>query len=97
MMAVDPPCWAKASARHMTKVVLPTPPLVEQTLMTDMAGSSPKTQLSKCPFAQLVIRPDGYRTLNPIGHAPKRAMDQQGKQASGQVPKRLFGQECKRA
>jgi hypothetical protein len=38
-MAVDPPWRAKASARHMTKVVFPTPPLVEQTLITDMAVS----------------------------------------------------------
>ena len=53
MIAVDPPCRAKASARHMTKVVLPTPPFVEQTLITDM-DTLPviKGQAPLCPIGR---------------------------------------------
>jgi hypothetical protein len=59
MIATVPPCREKASARQMTRVVLPTPPLVEQTLTTAIAliPTRANTHVLEGSSAQMVKKP----------------------------------------
>lgn len=60
-MATLPPCRAKASARQITSVVFPTPPFVEQTLMTAIE----KAPRARGPTFPKVQNPEGPNALMP--------------------------------